>query len=106
MKKEIIAYINALIDTCNTTVNIPVVKSLINLLNFVEKIPADTDEKSKRYIELVEKICDNFKEKNCELVQEVQILKKDIAVQELNNMVWQNTYNELKEENKKYNMKL
>jgi len=100
MKKEIVAYITALINTCNTTVNVPILSCLNDLLNYVEDIQ-DDDTKSKGYIELVEKICDNFVEKNCELVQVLQKQKNTITTLEFNNSVWKNIYDELKEENKK-----
>jgi len=100
MKKEIMAYITALINTCNTTVNVPVAKCLNDLLDFVEK-SSEEDTKSKGYIKLVEKICDGFVEKNCELVKEIEALKKMNKVHELNNAIWKNIYNESKEENKK-----
>ena len=101
MKKEITAYITALINVSSTATNTLLVKNLNDLLNFAENLPAEEDRKSKGYIKLVEKICDNFVEKNCELVQVVQEQKLTIAAHELNNSVWKNAYNELKEENKK-----
>ena len=48
------------------------------------------DRKTKGYNQMLEKGCDNFKEKNCKLVQDKENLIKELETYKLSESIWKN----------------
>ena len=126
MKKEITGYISGVINSYTRTIDrlnkIGIVETssfvafkeeFSDLLEFVIDIPEDKElaiinfnmaleeRKIKGTNEMLEKTCDGFREENCKLVQEQQILKEKLKAYECNDLVWKNIYEDLKAENKR-----
>lgn len=52
------------------------------------------DRKTKGYNQILEKVCDNFKEKNCKLVQQNENLIKELETYKLSESIWKNIQRE------------
>ena len=126
MKKEITGYISGVINSYTRTIDrlnklgivetssfVAFKEEFSDLLEFVIDIPEDKElaiinfnmaleeRKIKGTNEMLEKTCDGFREENCKLVQEQQILKEKLKAYECNDAVRKNIYEELKAENKR-----
>jgi len=74
MKKEIIAYITALLDVCNHTVNIPITECLDNLIDFIEDIPEEKEQSIKTFNIVLEN--QDLKQSNEELLSRITELNQ------------------------------
>ena len=128
MKNEILGYLNGAINSYTNTISvltnnrvvgtglntfIAVKNELESLLEVVIDIQEDKEQsiinfnmaleerKIKGTNEMLEKTCDGFREENCKLVQEQQILKEKLKAYECNDAVCKNIYEKLKAENKR-----
>jgi len=122
MKKEILAYINGVINSYSNTITAletngafsttmntltAIKEEFTDLLEFVIDIPEENkeasilnfnlaleDHKIKGCNAMLEKVCDNFKNENCKLVQEKENLRKQIETYKLSELIWKNIYKE------------
>lgn len=125
MKKEITGYINGVINSYTNTIavleanggfttSLNTFKSIKgefeSLLDVVMDIPTDKEQaiinfnmaleerRVKGTNERLEKTCDLLQQENCKLVQERELLKKDIEVYALSELVWKSICTERQNE--------
>jgi len=88
MKKEIMAYLTALIDVYSETINHPMIKALNDVVTFVEDIPSENKQQSK----MTEQVHNNLKKINYKLMTEKEILKKRLLkIEQANEILCTNT---------------